>query len=131
MKCPRCSGALEPTSLRELALKYDAHACAACKGLWVGPKQLKDIETTVEQRWIEFRGIPNAQKQQVPMKCPQCEGGVLMKKVVSPRDSNVIMDVCPTCQHVWLDHGEREAIQQDSVMVLVRDFFFPGKSGAS
>jgi Zn-finger nucleic acid-binding protein len=106
---------------------YDAHTCPNCSGFWLGPKQLKDIEATVDQRFIEIRSIPPADLQQVPLKCPACPGGVVMDKVASPRDANVVMDICPSCKHVWLDRGEREAIQQDSFLVLLRDFFFSPK----
>jgi uncharacterized protein len=123
MKCPRCSGTLEPSSLRELSIIYNAHTCTNCHGNWVGPRALDKIEATVDQRWVEVRRIPGADDQQVQLKCPACEGGVSMKKITSRRDSNVVFDQCPTCLHVWLDRGEREAIEQDSFVALVEDFF--------
>lgn len=123
MNCPRCSGQLQPTSLRELGLTYDAQKCSSCEGLWISPDQLTDIELTVDQRFVEVRSIPSAAEQQKAMLCPQCSGGVVMQKVKSSRDQHVVMDVCPTCHRVWLDKGEREAIEQQSFAALLRDFF--------
>jgi Zn-finger nucleic acid-binding protein len=41
------------------------------------------------------------------------------------------MDLCPTCKHVWLDRGELKAIEQDSLLALIRDFLNPGPDSAS
>jgi len=131
MTCPRCSGTLQATSLRDLGIIHDVHRCSECEGLWVGPSRMRDISMTVDQRLIELRHLPSADEQQTPMKCPACEGGVVMRKVVSPRDANVLMDVCPACRHVWLDRGEREAIEQESLIDLIRDFLNPEPDSAS
>src|SRR5262245_9219548 len=110
MTCPRCSQPLEQTRLHELGVVYNAHTCRACEGLWVGPQQMSEISAKVDQRVFEIRRIPDAAEQQVPLSCPACPSSVIMTKVVSSRDANVVMDVCPTCRHVWLDRGERAAI---------------------
>jgi Zn-finger nucleic acid-binding protein len=128
MTCPRCSGDLESTTLDDLGYIHNAHRCVRCAGLWVGPKQIDAISMTVEERWIEFHHVPSDEEQQVPLRCPACAGGVMMKKLVSPRDPSVVMDVCPTCKHVWLDHGEREAIEQESIL---RDIFSADSEPAS
>jgi Zn-finger nucleic acid-binding protein len=56
------------------------------------------------------------------LKCPQCEG-LVMQKVESSRDKKVVLDVCPGCGNFWLDGGEIQAIQQDSLLVLFADAF--------
>jgi len=131
MNCPRCSGTFEPTTLRDFGLVHNAHRCTECRGLWIGPEKIREISMTIDQRWIEFRRVPGAEAQQMPMTCPACPGDVVMQKVVSPRDAKVVMDVCPTCKHVWLDRGEREAIEQDSLLALVRDYFGSRDDSAS
>lgn len=123
MKCPRCSGTLKPTTLRELNLIYNSYTCTGCQGLWMGQERLKDIEITVDQQFFELRGIDGGIDQQKVLACPQCEGGVAMDKVISKRDDKVVMDVCPKCHNVWLDRGEREAIEQQSLIDLMGSFF--------
>jgi len=131
MNCPRCSHALESAALRELGLIHNVHRCAGCRGIWVGPQEMTDISMTVDQRWFEFRHIPSAAEQRTPMQCPACAGGVVMQKVESSRDTKVVMDVCPTCKHVWLDGGEHEAIERDSLLALLRDYFAPRPGSGS
>ena len=123
MKCPRCSGPLNPSSLRELSINYNAHRCTNCQGMWIGPRQLAEIESTVDQRFVEVRRIPNDEEQKKVLHCPACEGSPAMNKATNRRDSNVVIDVCPKCHHVWLDKGEREAIEQQSLIQLMQDFF--------
>jgi len=121
MTCPRCSVPLARTMLRDMSLVYNALRCAQCAGIWIGPKQLRDISMTVDERMIEIHHVPSARGQQVPLRCPACPGGVVMEKVGSARDAKVVMDVCPTCEHVGLDGGEREAIERDGFFNVLRD----------
>jgi Zn-finger nucleic acid-binding protein len=43
------------------------------------------------------------------MKCP-IDGTELVQK---PYEADINVDACPTCQGMWLDKGEREAIEQN------------------
>jgi Zn-finger nucleic acid-binding protein len=123
MKCARCSGELKPSTLRELGLVYNSFTCTKCQGIWIAPEKLQDMEGTVDQRFFEIRKVPSKSDQHAVLRCPQCEGGIAMDKLVSRRDESVVIDVCPKCKNVWLDKGEREAIEQDSLFALVKDFF--------
>ena len=123
MKCPRCENELEATNVEELGITINAHMCPTCRGTWVGSETLKDIESTVDQRFVEFRRIPSKSVQMKELHCPQCPGPVKMDKVESQRDKKVVLDVCPQCRNIWLDAGEKEAIQQDSFLNLLVDTF--------
>jgi len=114
---------LEATNTDELGLTYNAHTCSACKGYWLGPETLKDIESHMERCFVEFRKIPSEKDQMQNLHCPACSGLTEMTKVASKRDSKVIMDVCSKCGKIWLDGGEREAIEQESLMALIGDLF--------
>jgi Zn-finger nucleic acid-binding protein len=129
MKCPRCDEPLKETSLRELGLTTDAHTCPTCQGYWINAARLQDIEATVDRKFIEFRNIPSQPKQLDELKCPQCAGSVTMDKVENQRDKKVIMDVCPQCKNIWLDGGEKQAIEKESFAALITDCFRWSKDG--
>lgn len=121
MHCPRCSTELKKTSLREFGLTYDAHTCPECEGYWITREKLRDIEATVRQQFFEIRSLPSTEEQMIALTCPQCDG-VGMEKMVSDRDKKVVVDICPKCKNVWLDPGEREAIEKESFIALLADF---------
>lgn len=122
MKCPRCPEELQATSLRELGIVDDSYTCKSCNGLWIQHTQLDEMERSLEQVFFELRAIPSDELQRVPLSCPHCVT-VTMEKKVSQRDQKVVLDVCPKCHHVWLDGGERQAIEQEGFTDLLADFF--------
>jgi Zn-finger nucleic acid-binding protein len=121
MKCPRCQNTLVPGRLTELSILQNVMVCEACKGTFLGPDLLEGVEMQHQAAFFEFRRIPNAAEQQKPLTCPACD--VTMEKVTSERDAKVIMDYCPKCQHTWLDHGEIEAMQTDSLLANLVSLF--------
>jgi Zn-finger nucleic acid-binding protein len=44
-----------------------------------------------------------------------------MRKVPSPNDKKVVMDVCPTCNGVWLDGGELAALREKGPFAALAD----------
>ena len=113
--CPRCETQLEKEIIDEVTKEFNAHKCPSCSGLWFEKlDDLAEIEKITEPLLIEFRHIPSPAKQMEPLTCPRCNNVQYMSKVESARDHKVIMDVCYTCQGVWLDKGELQAIQQES-----------------
>ena len=115
MYCPRCSSPLVKEIIDEVTVEFDVFGCPSCKGLWiVNLSDLAVAEKITEPRLIEFRHIPSSKEQMKPLTCPACDNMQYMNKVESSRDHKVIMDVCPSCQGVWLDKGELRAIQQES-----------------
>jgi Zn-finger nucleic acid-binding protein len=112
---------LNPDKLSEAAITYSAHSCPKCRGFWVSDAQLQQIETEEKARLIEFRRIPSPEAQAVPLNCPGC--GKPMEKHTSTRDAKVIIDACGTCHQVWLDGGEIDAIQTESLVALVGGLF--------
>jgi len=118
MICPRCKVDLAPATTREHLLIYDSHRCARCKGYWVDAEQKAKIESQEKSVFVELRHIPSPEAQQEPLACPQCED-VVMEKVGTMRDKKVVLDTCPNCHKFWLDGGEMEAIQEESLVALV------------
>ncbi|MBL8955713.1 MAG: zf-TFIIB domain-containing protein [Myxococcaceae bacterium] len=55
------------------------------------------------------------------MRCPSCGIPSVMRKVKSPRDRKVDMDICPSCHGIWLDGGELAAIREMSAFTALAD----------
>ncbi len=113
-KCPRCASILTIDLLPERDLQIEVDKCPACLGIWFDQGELQRIDQVVEPVLIEFRHIPSEYDQLTAMNCPKCAEHPLMEKHEHPRDEQVIIDVCPSCQGIWLDGGELAAIQQES-----------------
>lgn len=126
MNCPRCQKALVPGRISEHSILETVQVCEACKGTFIGPEALHGVEIQQQGAIFEFRRIPGAAEQQVPLTCPAC--AITMEKVTSERDAKVIMDYCPKCQHTWLDGGEIKALQTDSLLANLASLFRGPKS---
>lgn len=48
------------------------------------------------------------------MFCPKCE--VEMRQAVK---EEVVIDVCPRCRGIWLDHGELEKIMHEAKHAMI------------
>ncbi len=114
MNCPRCHKTLVPGRLTEHSILQKVMVCEACKGTFIGAKDLEEVELQERDAIFEFRRIPGEAEQQKPLSCPAC--AITMEKVKSERDAKVIMDHCPTCKHTWLDGGEIQAMQTESLL---------------
>jgi Zn-finger nucleic acid-binding protein len=114
MNCPRCQKTLVPGRLTETSIIQKVMVCEGCKGTFIGPEDLADVAMQEKDAIFEFRRIPGEADQLKPLSCPAC--AVTMEKVKSDRDAKVIMDHCPQCKHTWLDRGEIEAMQTESLL---------------
>jgi Zn-finger nucleic acid-binding protein len=102
-------------------LDIDAANCAECTGHWISLDALHAAEQVVDVRLVRWRHLPGIETQGRILFCPRCVGQKAMDKVVSDRDQRVVMDVCGTCNGVWLDYGELEAIQRKGLMSSLAD----------
>ena len=114
MNCPRCHTTLVPGRLTEISILQKVMSCETCKGTFIGPEDLAEVELQEKDAIFEFRRIPGAADQQKPLTCPAC--AITMDKATSERDAKVVMDHCPKCKHTWLDGGEIEAMQTESLL---------------
>lgn len=106
MKCPRNATDLNQTEHNEVAY----YRCPTCGGSWFANDRLrvlKDKASGGDYRWIDidlwkerddFRS--GSQQQLV---CPS-DGGAMV--TVDYSDSDVHVDICTTCQGIWLDADE-------------------------
>ena len=102
-------------------LEIDAQDCRKCTGHFIGFKDLKAVESVVDVRLLKWRNLPGIETQGRTLFCPNCPGIKPMDKIISERDRRVVMDVCHSCDSVWLDRGELEAIQQKGLLGALAD----------
>ena len=119
MQCPRCDKVMTPTLQDEV----EARQCPQCEGHWLEGEDLRRLESTVNVRLFEWRGLPSEELQTRELACPRCQPRQVMKKVRSERDRHVLLDVCERCHGVWLDGGELRAIQEMGFVAALADAF--------
>jgi Zn-finger nucleic acid-binding protein len=95
--------------------------CPKCEGHWMEGEALRQLETTVEVRFIEWRKLPPEEVQTREVPCPRCRPRRIMRKVRSERDQHVLLDFCEQCHGVWLDGGELRAIREMGLVAAVVD----------
>lgn len=112
--CPRCTVMLD---LAPHVAETGARSCPRCKGVFVEDvRTYREIEAVARPTLIEMRRIPDDATQQAPLVCPRCSTTAPpMHKGVSERDRKVVVDVCVKCGGCWLDGGELDAIQKESL----------------
>ena len=98
MKCPRDSDALVPSTRK----RVEIDVCPTCQGVWLDPKELAELIGS-------WRDLPRAQQAQAdPLSCPRGCGP--MTPCYYSELRQVLIDRCPRCQGIWLDHREIEWI---------------------
>lgn len=118
--CPRCAERLTPTVLHHADVTITALRCSACDGHFFSAGDLARIDDIVEPGLIEVRRVPGRRDQRALLDCPACgSADGPMIKIAHARDRNVVTDVCGECQGTWLDGGELEAIQRESLPVFL------------
>ena len=121
MDCPRCLTPLQAGTIDAAGVDVRALNCPDCTGHWLALKDLHALEEVVDVHLVTWRHLPGVETQGRILFCPHCPGAKPMEKVVSSRDQRVVMDVCLTCDSVWLDYGELEAIQQKGLISSLAD----------
>ncbi len=88
--------------------------CGECGGYWVGQVALKAIANRREMRFADavkerFLQVALENDSTEPLLCMGC--GKYMKKERFKDWDDILIDVCPSCEGIWLDAGEIEKIQ--------------------
>lgn len=121
MNCPKCVGRLEERKVGQNdSITIDR--CFACGGLWFDKNELfrvikKNIVDTVESE-LESEKISDEELlieldlNKAEIICPRCQGNKKMVKMQSPRNNRVTIDYCESCQGIWLDAGEYNAMSK-------------------
>lgn len=115
MLCPVCTIELHSRTYEGVPID----ACEACQGCWLDGGELARI---VSARQVKFdaearRDVARRlRKPEVPpgeherhIVCPKCREAT--ETVNYGGDSGIIINRCPQCRGIWLDHGELSTIQ--------------------
>jgi Zn-finger nucleic acid-binding protein len=84
-----------------------ADHCPKCEGIFLDKDELAKLTgaRNINQLITEYLGVDVGSE----LVCPAC-GGLMDDEHFVGATSKVTIDVCTTCQGVWLDQGELEAI---------------------
>ena len=102
MDCPRDGNGLE----NQAFWKYPRHACPQCRGVFVAERDM--TESLGHKAPKEIEDVARVKLDNVTdsdLRCPK--DGATMKAVIL---AGAEIDVCPSCNGLWLDHGEYERI---------------------
>lgn len=99
MQCPACkTKTLKERSYRDGQLQLDR--CASCAGMWLDKGELDSVLKKHSEGYIE---IPKISLKNDNCCCPRCDEG--MYEFCYPGTA-VFIDMCKSCQGVWLDNKE-------------------------
>lgn len=118
MNCPKCDHTMEPV---EFGTDISLMRCAGCKGLFCDSgtlQMMRDqwLADTVLDTGSASEGARHNQVMDIP--CPACN--TIMKRVEDMEQVHVILDVCPSCDGVFLDAGELTDLKNVTLMDHIR-----------
>lgn len=104
LTCPRCSVALKPQRLDDKTV----WSCTSCAGLAIN---LAALRTDVEQPIVNALWQLARKSETTSLPCPSCRQSL---RLIHYAQGTVTLeaDLCISCQLVWLDHGELDAIRR-------------------
>lgn len=113
MKCPACDLALVELKVGPVSLDVCQRGCG---GIWFDAQELDKIGKAklpeAEQLAEIVQETPAPTDADQVRHCLRCRDVKLERKLFS-LGSGVIMDCCPKCHGIWLDHGELETIHEE------------------
>ncbi|TWU04700.1 TFIIB-type zinc ribbon-containing protein [Stieleria varia] len=103
MQCPECSTEkLVTKSLRPSKVAIDV--CPSCHGAWFDADEMPDVLSVATADLAP----PSDSRPSLRM-CPK--GCHRMRAFHYPQ-TDVLIDMCPQCKGLWLDHGEFSEIRE-------------------
>ena len=106
MKCPRCKSDLFVVEYQDIELDY----CPSCSGLWFDSGEMDLLSEKSGGAGPSLRPAPDAKEAR--LRCPVCR--VHMDKRLMGDKEPVVVDLCPSCDGLWLDKGELEQVLSQS-----------------
>ncbi len=106
LPCAKCVGSLESYSTSGTVIER----CPSCLGLFFERGELVRLLTDANLESVRGedarRGgaIPHAAADSMTARCPRCR--VPMGRLEAGTGEGFAYDLCPSCNSLWLDHGE-------------------------
>lgn len=105
MKCPNCRVDLKRHDFKGIVLDH----CEQCDGLWFDKGELERAKNEKDRKlegfdfslWADTEKLSTEQGER---SCPKCHENMSVINYAGYAD--LPLDICPTCQGVWLDKGE-------------------------
>jgi uncharacterized protein len=114
MKCPKCEGLLESV---DFGTDISVMRCDSCHGLFSNTATLEKmreqwLSDTVLDTGSAAVGARNNALQDI--QCPGCH--TIMERVEDIDQSHIQLDLCPSCDGVFLDAGELTDMKHVTLM---------------
>lgn len=111
MKCPNDHTTLVPDEYEQI---IHVEKCPICEGMWLDAGELEKIqETRLNVYEDELKRIPDYIGNAIELAkaeleeerpCPKCQSTLVKREY--GYSSQIMIDICPNCEGVWLDSGE-------------------------
>jgi len=103
--CPGCGKPLDEYTV--FSMRFEG--CPACRGIWLYKDELRRLKNKVEcgsMRWLndEINSIEKTSAVATKRGCPKCRNVKLLSVLFGK--SSIVIDWCPQCHGMWLDHGD-------------------------
>ncbi|MEH6590032.1 MAG: zf-TFIIB domain-containing protein [Halioglobus sp.] len=118
MKCPKCSSVMMPV---EFGTDIKVSRCVGCRGLYCERKMLDSMREEWLVDTVLDTGSPTEGARYndvLDVDCPGC--GAKMDRVQDEEQTHIVLDVCSSCDGVFLDAGELTDIKNITLMDHVR-----------
>ncbi|MBI2034356.1 MAG: zf-TFIIB domain-containing protein [Candidatus Levybacteria bacterium] len=109
--CPSCGSNLKQKNYNGVRIDE----CERCNGMWFDKDELRRAKDATDDdlRWLDFDLFEKKEGKfsaiKTDKKCPSCSSQMQSLQYM---DSKVTIDVCPSCNGVWLDNNELKKIVQ-------------------
>ena len=107
--CPRCQTPLAAATMEGKSVLH----CDTCKGLLATNASFGHIVRVRRERFGRSNSTPvpiDPKEFNRHISCPACQRPMDTHPYYGP--GAVVVDTCPGCELIWLDHGELAAIER-------------------
>lgn len=116
--CPSCGNNLKQKTYKGVRIDE----CEKCHGMWFDKDELRRAKDATDDdlAWLDFELFEQKDGKfssiKSEKKCPSCSSYLQSLQYM---DSKVTIDLCPSCDGVWLDQNELKKIIQYLENVVV------------
>ena len=114
MNCPVCNKKMKTINYES----QEVDLCLKCGGIWFDKGELpKVVSGLLSKNKIDPQTVKEAYRnklinidkiKKLQRKCPRCSVDMNLNNY--SYDSNIIIDKCPSCNGIWADEGEMQAV---------------------